>query len=238
MSEPYPREAGPVYAACLELDPDALRSALANLAAGVDLNVRMRGIASPLRIVINKSDDAEMVSMLLKAGLDVNDIGSTGQTPLHVAVRHGRVDCVAVLLAAGASVTIKYDGLEPIDEVTNNNCRRIVPMLRRAGSDGVYLDQQRPGTSDPRFWFHDWDGRPYHEENYRILSNYFMKIFMSNSGSKIFLSGPAGPGPGTFATYEKAHRARLTKTFVPKFPQIPEEVVPIIVAFAFHTGWY
>ena len=229
MSEPYPREAGPVYAACLELDPDALRSALANLAAGVDLNVRMRGIASPLRIVINKSDDAEMVSMLLKAGLDVNDIGSTGQTPLHVAVRHGRVDCVAVLLAAGASVTIKYDGLTPIDEVTNENCRRIVPMLRRAGSEGVYLEQQRPGTSNTRWWFHDYAGQPFHAENYRILTSYFMKIIMSNRGR---------PGPGTFATYEKAHRARLTKTFVLKFPRLPPDVIPTIVAYAFHTGYY
>ena len=121
------------------------------------------------------------------------------------------------------------DRLKGFDEVTNNNCRRIVPMLRRAGSDGVYLDQPRPDTSDPRFWFHDYDGRPYHAENYRILSSYFMKIFMS---------GPPGHGPGTFVTYEKDHRARLTKTFVPKFPQLPAEIVPTIVAFAFHTGWY
>ena len=25
---------------------------------------------------------------------------------------------------------------------------------------------------------------------------------------------------------------------VPKFPQIPAEIVPTIVAYAFHTGWY
>ena len=44
---------------------------------------------------------------------------------------------------------------------------------------------------------------------------------------------------GSWATYEKAHRARLTKTFVPKFPQLPAEIVPTtIVARAFHTGWY
>ena len=92
---------------------------------------------------------------------------------------------------------------------------------------------------------------PYDKENYRILSNYFMKIFMS---------GP-GPGPGSFALYEKDHRARLTKTFVrlsaeikfpaaprhrrdvvptqvPKFPQLPAEIVPTIVAYGFHTGCY
>ena len=74
------------------------------------------------------------------------------------------------------------------------------------------------------------------------------------------MSGPS-PGLGTWTTYEKDHRARLTKTFVrlsaeikfpaaprhrrdvvptqvPKFPQLPAEIVPTIVAFAFHTGWY
>ena len=75
----------------------------------------------------------------------------------------------------------------------------------------------------------EWDGwKPYHEGNYQILKNYLKKVFMS---------GP-GPGPGTFALYERAHRARLTKTFVPKFPQVPAEIVPTIVAYAFHTGWY
>ena len=50
------------------------------------------------------------------------------------------------------------------------------------------------------------------------------------------LSGPKGRG--TFATYEKAHRAKLSAVFVPKFPQLPAEIVPTIVAYAFHTGWY
>ena len=47
-----------------------------------------------------------------------------------------------------------------------------------------------------------------------------------------------GPGPGTWATYEKDHRARLTKTFVLKFPRLPPDVIPTIVAFGFHTGDY
>ena len=84
-------------------------------------------------------------------------------------------------------------------------------MLLRAGSDMPYIDQERPGSSDTTWWFHyidmssRWGLTPYHEGNYRKLTSYFMKIFMS---------GTPGVGPGTFATYEKAHRARLAKTFV------------------------
>ena len=51
------------------------------------------------------------------------------------------------------------------------------------------------------------------------------------------MSGPS-PGLGTWATYEKAHREKLSRVFVPKFPQLPAEIVPTIVAYAFHTGWY
>ncbi len=63
---------------------------------------------------------------------------------------------------------------------------------------------------------------PFNPEVYPILLDYRAKVAAA----------------GSWAAYEKAHRARLTKTFVPKFPQLPAEIVPTIVAFAFHTGWY
>ena len=44
---------------------------------------------------------------------------------------------------------------------------------------------------------------------------------------------------GGFKAYEKAHRARLLATFTPKFTHlVPEELVPIIVEFSFHVGFY
>ena len=43
---------------------------------------------------------------------------------------------------------------------------------------------------------------------------------------------------GGWAKYEGAHRARLTKTFAPKFPSLPVEMVSKVVSYAFHTGWY
>ena len=44
---------------------------------------------------------------------------------------------------------------------------------------------------------------------------------------------------GGFKAYEKAHRAKLLATFTPKFTHlVPPELVPIIVEFSFHVGFY
>ena len=43
---------------------------------------------------------------------------------------------------------------------------------------------------------------------------------------------------GSWAAYERQHRADLARTFVPKFPRLPPDVIPTIVAFGFHTGHY
>ena len=43
---------------------------------------------------------------------------------------------------------------------------------------------------------------------------------------------------GGFVPYERAHRASLAAMFVPRFPQLPEEIVPRIVEFWAHTGFY
>ena len=42
---------------------------------------------------------------------------------------------------------------------------------------------------------------------------------------------------GSWAAYERQHRARLARIFVPKFPRLPPDV-PTIVAFGFYTGYY
>ena len=44
--------------------------------------------------------------------------------------------------------------------------------------------------------------------------------------------------PGGFKAYEKAHRQRLTATFLPKFPSLPAEIVSHIVSFGFNCGCY
>ena len=43
---------------------------------------------------------------------------------------------------------------------------------------------------------------------------------------------------GGFKKYEQAHLARLTKTFAPKFPVLPPEMVRHVLTFGFHAGFY
>ena len=36
---------------------------------------------------------------------------------------------------------------------------------------------------------------------------------------------------GGYERYERAHRSRLAAIFIPKFPRVPAEIIPTIVAF-------
>ena len=99
----------PVISAAYLTDVDALRRALA---AGADVNARVGNGWTAMHLVLSRplhfkpEACAEMVSMLLEAGLDLNARDTIrGRTPLHFAVRAGRVDAVEALIAAGASLT-------------------------------------------------------------------------------------------------------------------------------------
>ena len=43
---------------------------------------------------------------------------------------------------------------------------------------------------------------------------------------------------GGWKKYERAHLRALSATFVPKFPRLPAEIVPLIVQFWAHVGDY
>jgi len=43
---------------------------------------------------------------------------------------------------------------------------------------------------------------------------------------------------GSWAAYERAHRARLTAIFVNKFPRLPADAISHIVGLWAHTGHY
>ena len=65
---------------------------------------------------------------------------------------------------------------------------------------------------------------------------------MNSKKRALYLSGGKKTGftavaaAGGFARYERAHRTRLAAIFIPKFPQLPAEVVHHIVPFWADVG--
>ncbi|KAJ6151927.1 hypothetical protein N7497_006246 [Penicillium chrysogenum] len=62
-----------------------------------------------------RSGNANIVAMLIKAGADVNDIDSLGQTPLHRAAYYKHLDVITCLIENGADIeAIDSEGYSPV----------------------------------------------------------------------------------------------------------------------------
>ena len=129
-------------------------------------------------------------------------------TPLFCAAANGMLGVIRLLVKAGASV--------------NARC--------------TIYDLEAPGRSRL--------GTPL---DAAIQYNYFMNcIFpiLLRAGSDLPATCAKVPyvqrviDAGSFKKYERAHLARLTSTFAPKFPHLPPELVRNVVSFWLHAGEY
>ena len=83
----------------------------------------------------------ELLSLLIQSGVNVNVANNIGYTPLHEAIpqthRYARsaVDCVDLLLKAGAAVNVEAHGWTPLDITINRRYYRMWPLLLRAGAE-------------------------------------------------------------------------------------------------------
>ena len=204
------------------------------------------------------------VKLLIERGacVDAGAPGNPGQstdthtkvTPLMYAAVRGYLDIVKMLLSAGADVNVlcssrmdqgfqssaltmaafSYTRVDPRDTDA------IVEALLRAGADaspplwhGRTIMDFSIGHGRRRIWpvllragaivpTGENDDRPPNYNTHRAHP-YLRKL----------------DAAGGFKAYEKAHRARLLATFTPKFTHlVPEELVPLIVEFSFHVGFY
>jgi len=88
-------------------------------------------------ILAAKEGDIQTVKALLNAGIDVNATveGYAGMTPLMHASRSNHIDCVKVLIGAGANVRMKNElGRTALKIAEGNGNREIVKLLEEAGA--------------------------------------------------------------------------------------------------------
>mmetsp|Transcript_17693 Transcript_17693/g.52545 ORF Transcript_17693/g.52545 Transcript_17693/m.52545 type:complete len:230 (+) Transcript_17693:181-870(+) len=115
-------------AACFEL----LRDAGANLEAGDQIGYTILHLAARDAFV-------ELISLLVQARVNLDARSNVGTTALHRAARVSdkrAEDCVDVLLAGGASVNARdSSGETPLDVALSHHCRRVWPLLLRAGAE-------------------------------------------------------------------------------------------------------
>ena len=201
----------PIHDAVYAGDVEAVQR---ELAAGVspDLEEISNYNYTPLMVAAS-NDQLEITLLLIEAGADVDQAASIF-TPLIIACHRGNEAIIAALLAAGASVSrrvsLHHGGQSslPVERVLNNH-KRVVSMLLRAGSP-----------------------LPVHGET--IFMNERAVGFNAAAASYVSAVSAAGG----YVPYARAHRKKLAAIFTPKFPQLPEEVVPTIIEFWAHVGHY
>ena len=177
------------------------------LAAGVSPDL-IEGNSSPLKIAADWQR-VQITLLLIEAGADVDQpVGIF--TPLHVACVHGCKATVAALLAAGASTSLLTETdiqkIRPI-ECAGANDRHILWQLLRAGSPLPRSDRAK--------WMRPGSAA-------------------YNAAAIDYVNAVAAAGG--YVAYEKAHRAKLSAIFAPKFTWVPAEVIPTIVEFWAHLG--
>jgi ankyrin repeat protein len=120
------RKATGDLAACIKLLLDA----------GANLEAVDSDRWTPLHRAANFAN-VEIMSLLVEAGAKVNAVTVVGWRPLHyAALWSGTVDCVEVLLAAGADIDARDNyGRTPFDIALANDKRRMWPVFLRAGAE-------------------------------------------------------------------------------------------------------
>ena len=78
----------------------------------------------------------EVVKQHLAAGVDVNEVNNSKETPLHWAAIEGQEEIVELLIAKGANVNAKADeGNTPLHTAALNNREEVAELLIAKGAD-------------------------------------------------------------------------------------------------------
>ena len=180
--------------------------------------------------------------LLRDAGANLEATDRLGRTPLHCAATAGKPDLLSLLIQAGVNV-------EAVDRYANATALHdAASSSERGGVEGVEVLLAAGADMDAR----DTSGRrPFDialTDNCPRLFPLFLRAGAEVPTTMITrLSVPVPVtdpymervrNAGGFKKYEQAHLARLTRSFEPKFPMLPKELVRHVVGFWLHAGYY
>ncbi len=128
------QETTPLITAVKNFDIDLVRLLLAS---GADVNLNI-GSYSPLHVALEYSANYnfEILRILIEAGADIHAKTQFGQTPLHRAVKIGKLEAVNLLLEKGAEVDVMDDeNRTPLFFTMESGSIDIAERLIKAGAD-------------------------------------------------------------------------------------------------------
>jgi hypothetical protein len=104
---------------------------------GTSVNARDADGHTPLTTAAY-GGNLEIVAYLIAQKAEVNATNSSGETPLFEAVKNidedGAVAVSKVLIAHGADVTVKCNGVSPLELAIGNQSEKLVALLKNAGA--------------------------------------------------------------------------------------------------------
>ena len=217
------------------------QGASANACQYLVIDERHHGLCTALQLAA-RHGASRIMELLLDANADVNGRTGVGSTALAESVARAHLECVILLIARGADVSISWSfssddnlGPSPIPgtytalgaAIRSNSgpraprIRRIIPILLRAGGWRNFpLELVPDRLANPA---------PGHGHRLPPTDIFFQRI---EHLQRIVAAG-------SWPDYERNHRATLAATFAPKLPhRLPSELVSHVVTFWAHVGFY
>ena len=220
--------------------------------------------------------DVEALRRELAAGADPNLVNPLSEFSLlnyavcwrsaYLEQIRERLECISVLLEAGASVDLVTGGRTPLFWIAGNefaSYHAVIAMLLEAGADPNFTDTR----FDPQ-WHRSVLAKAAENGTAGVVRllisagavdlDRALDLAITNgkrrSCAQLLRAGAALPATisvipsptdvyiqkirakGNYKAYEKAHRQRLVAIFLPKFPTLPVEMLGRVLEFTWDIG--
>ena len=221
-----------------------------------------------------KAFDVEALRREIAAGVDPNIQLPYSAAPLHYAViikrpfkkrLQERLECISVLLEAGAAVDLTYSGLTPLHYAAGNKYaayQAVIAMLLEAGADPNFTDTYHrsvlvhaaaAGTAGAVRMLISAGAVDLDRALKHAIANGKQRscTLLLRAGAAIpagvFDASDRGPrqtrayiekirAAGGYKAYVRVHRQRLVAMFLPKLPHLPHLLLGRVLEYSYDVG--